>query len=146
MDHELLEPPLCVSNNLHRAARTVTRIYADEMAPFGLQRSQFGVLTMLALSGEATLQDVADRLDMDKTTVSRTIKPLLVRGLVATRPNANDGRSKLMNLTEAGTALYEEAVVGWRRAQRRVVGAFGETRWRALFGELEALRETVQAE
>jgi DNA-binding MarR family transcriptional regulator len=144
MDPSLLDPAHCVSNNLHKTARAVTRIYAEEMRPAGLARSQFAILNLLDHGGAVALSELARRLYMDRTTLTRNLRPLERTGLVVRTGDPADRRVKLAEITPAGRDRLEEARGYWRRAQARVLERFGEAAWRDLEATLRDLRRQVR--
>ena len=140
MAQDLQHPRFCVSNNLHRTVRAVNKVYAELLAPLNLKRAQFAVLSAVVFRGDASVAEIADVLELDRTTLSRTIKPLQAKGLVASRPGETDARVKVLSITPAGRALFDEALVLWKEAQAKVLAAFGDERWQTMLGELEVLR------
>jgi DNA-binding MarR family transcriptional regulator len=144
MDKPLLHPLLCVNNNLHKTARTVARIYTEELLTLDIKRAQFSILTALSLMGEASITELAIQLEMDRSTASRTLKPLQQRGLIATTVSERDGRAKMLTLTPAGQALHRKALPLWQRAQKRIIKAFGAKDWLSLNANLESLREAAR--
>lgn len=72
-------------------------------------------------------------------TASQTVKSLVAIGLLARRCNEADGRSTLIELTEAGHEMLERDPLGDLRA---VLGAMAPERRRAL---ADALRESTEA-
>jgi DNA-binding MarR family transcriptional regulator len=74
---------------------------------------------------------------MDRTTLSRNLKPLVASGLV----EASDGwgRSRAVGVTPKGRQLMAEALPLWKAAQDEVHRRFGKTRWHAVSGELSDL-------
>jgi DNA-binding MarR family transcriptional regulator len=140
--NEYLKPQHCVSNHLHQTARAVNRVYSEELRPLGLTRSQFSILGYLNKLGNAQLTELADLLFMDRTTLSRNLKPLQKQGLVSVSPNELDRRAKELNLTDEGKALFKEATKHWRRAQKRILDTFGSENWAKLETSLERLRKS----
>jgi DNA-binding MarR family transcriptional regulator len=138
----LLDPAHCVSNNLQQTARAVNRIYAEAMQPAGLGRSQFSLLMYLHRHGPMSMTDLAERLYMDRTTLTRNLRPLERAGYVE-RCSAEDARVKLVEITTAGRRKLRAAQKHWREAQARILAAFGRTRWRELEVTLRALREAL---
>ena len=128
-------------SHLHRTDRVISRIYAEEMRPTGVGRSQFTILNVLDRSPAISVSGLANRLAMERTTLTRNLKPLEREALVARRVDPGDARQAQLVLTRAGRHKLDLAQSYWRRAQRRVIEAFGEDRWRELEAELSALRE-----
>jgi DNA-binding MarR family transcriptional regulator len=141
---DILNPQHCVSNNLHKTARIISRIYGEEMRSCGLQRSQFAILGNLNSTQTVALNQLAGLLYMERTTLSRNLKPLVQQGYITIRPSDTDGRSKEVAITAAGRAKFAQALTLWRRAQQRVIQAYGETQWRDLEAALKDLR-SIQA-
>lgn len=144
LDDVLLQPAHCVSNNLHKTARAVSRLYADAMRPAGLARSQFAVLVFLDEAGALSMTELAERLFMERTTLTRNLDPLVQAGLVARRPSDADARVKLVAITEAGRVKLTEARGYWRAAQARMLERFGEDAWRELEQTLRRLRRLAR--
>jgi DNA-binding MarR family transcriptional regulator len=144
MAQDLQHPLYCVNNNLHSTARAVNKVYAKFLAPLNLKRAQFSVLAMLVALGDSSIAKLADGLELDRTTLSRIIKPLLTNGLLKSRPGKTDAREKVISITPAGRARFVEALGLWKEAQAEVLDAFGDERWRTMLAELEALRRAVR--
>lgn len=136
----LLQPVHCVSNNLHKTARAVSRLYAEVMRPAGLARSQFAVLSYLEQAGPLAMGDLAERLYLERTTLTRNLKPLLDAGWVVREPSATDARIKQVVITDSGRAKLAEARVYWQQAQARMIERFGAEAWRELEATLRELR------
>lgn len=69
---------------------------------------------------------------MDRTTLSRNLKPLQKQGLVSVTPSESDRRVKQLKLTNEGKAVFKEATKYWRRAQKRILDTFGSENWASL--------------
>jgi DNA-binding MarR family transcriptional regulator len=117
----------CPGFRLRQASRVVSRIYDDALRPVGLQQSQLPVLTALAIYGEpgATMNALAQTLVMDRTTLTRSVRPLEKAGLVRVARSADDARAKVVLLTRAGEQTLEAAFPLWEAAMKRVRAAVG---------------------
>lgn len=136
-----MEPIHCVSNNLHQTARAVSRIYGEAMRPSGIKRSQFAILSSLHKLGSITLSELADMLYMERTTLTRNLKPLQKQGLITITRSARDARAREICLTREGKEKYQLARKLWRKAQRQILTAFGEEKWQQLEETLKTLRQ-----
>jgi DNA-binding MarR family transcriptional regulator len=125
----------CACANLRKAARAVTQLFDEALAPSGLRVTQFTLLVTSHLSGESTINELAERMAMDRTTLSRNLKPLVRSGLLEMRPG-EDGRTRLVRLTPAGEQALEEAYPLWQQAQLETVSTLGEERYEALLGDV----------
>jgi DNA-binding MarR family transcriptional regulator len=125
----------CACANLRKAARAVTQVFDETLPPSGLRATQFTLLVTNRLTGESTINELVERMAMDRTTFSRNLKPLVRSGLLEMRPG-EDGRTRLVRLTPAGEQALEEAYPLWQQAQRETVGVLGEERHEALLGDV----------
>jgi DNA-binding MarR family transcriptional regulator len=128
----------CTANNLRRASRQVSAAFDGVMADTGLRGTQFTLLTALAVGGEMPLTRLAEVLSLDRTTLTRNLAPLEREGLVASRPTP-DGRVRQVALTRRGEEVLERALPRWETAQRKVVAALGERKWKELMSTLQSL-------
>src|SRR5260370_42511744 len=89
----------CACQNLRRVTRLVTRIYAQELRKAGIEITQFGLLTALAIVGEASQKALSAGFAMDSTTLTRTLALLRKQGRIHARPG-KDKRERMFRLTE----------------------------------------------
>ncbi|WP_396022529.1 MarR family winged helix-turn-helix transcriptional regulator [Cellulomonas palmilytica] len=103
-----LEAQVCLA--LSAAARALVGTYRTLLEPLGLTHPQY--LAMLALwqDGPMSLAGLAGRLHLEPATASPLVRRLEARGLVARRTDARDERALLIELTDAGAAMREQAV------------------------------------
>jgi DNA-binding MarR family transcriptional regulator len=127
----------CTGFGVRKAARALSRIYDEALAPTGLRGTQFNLLVALSIAGQAPLLRLADELGLDRTTLTRNLGPLERDGLVESAPGS-DRRVRLLRLTDGGRRALTAAMPRWEAAQHRVVGALGKTRWRELMDGLRA--------
>jgi DNA-binding MarR family transcriptional regulator len=131
----------CTCLALRQAARHVTQLYDRCLAPCGLRSTQFSILAMLKRSGAMTINALADKMVMDRTTLGRNILPLQRMRLIAVRRGREDRRSKKLELTPAGAARLSAAAKRWAQAQSRFEAAFAGGRT----ADLRALLQAVVA-
>lgn len=126
---------LCHCLALRQASRTITNAYDAALAPTGLRVTQFSILLTLSARSPMTVNQLAAALVLDRTTLTRNLKPLERDELLATAPGEHDGRERLIALTPAGRARLAEAMPPWRAAQKafeRQIGKMKTTELRAL--------------
>ena len=114
----------CNCGAIRQAARRVTRLYDQALAPSGLRITQYPILSWLVSSGPMTMNVLADRLVMDRATLGHNLRPLEAQGLV-TMAAGEDRRSRVVSLTEAGRRKLSEARPAWKAAQKTFEAAFG---------------------
>ena len=143
MTIETMEVTNCSCASLRRATRIVTQIYDAALKPTGLKVTQFTLLMTIQKSGELPMKQLADALGMERTTLTRNIKPLVKRGFVEIE-NEDDRRVRRVRLTAAGAEVLIAAHPSWEKAQAKIVQGLGIKRWGALNETLRALINAVQ--
>jgi DNA-binding MarR family transcriptional regulator len=133
----------CACEGSRRTARALTQLYDDALAPSGVRATQVPILAALAVVGPAPLTPLAERLGMDRTTLTRNLRGLRDGGLVAIEPG-EDRRTRFVALTDAGAGALGRALELWERAQADVAQRFGAERLEHALGELSALRAAVR--
>jgi len=130
--------PACTCGRLRRAARALTQLYDDAMAPAGLRVTQYSLLSTLSSQGAMRITDLAKRQLLDRTALSRNLDPLVERGLVAVAPG-RDGRTREALITAKGTAALRRASPYWTRAQASVAERIGRAKLDTLIATLDEL-------
>jgi DNA-binding MarR family transcriptional regulator len=107
----------CTCHMLRRTARQLTRFYDQALKPAGLSLSQYSVLAHTHHAKSLTITALAELLDVERTTLTRNLQPLVQAGWVDIQDGA-DKRSRAVHLTDAGTKLYNRARPLWQRAEK----------------------------
>ena len=121
------------------AARHVTQLYDQILAPVGLHVTQFSILAKLKRLGPLTINALAKDMVMDRTTLSRNVLPLERDGLIKIEASAADGRAKELQLTKAGEKRLQAGREAWAQAQKRFETGFGAQRAADLRAMLRAV-------
>jgi DNA-binding MarR family transcriptional regulator len=124
----------CTNLKLRQFSRVVTRHYDAYLATSGLKNTQYALLSHIVSLGPVRPSDLAKRLRMDTSTLSRNLHPLMVQGWVRLGPG-QDARSRLVQATEAGRAKRAQARQAWKQAQLSINARLGAKR----VAELHAL-------
>jgi DNA-binding MarR family transcriptional regulator len=117
----------CTCIRARQTARALTKLYDEALRPSGVQTSQLAVLVAVAHFGEAgaTIHRLADVLVMDRSTLSRNLRPLEKQGLLRVARSPDDARLRLVLLTKQGERALERVYPLWERAQREVEARAG---------------------
>lgn len=107
----------CRCLNTRREAQRLTRAYDDKLRPLGLTINQFSLLTTLILAGPLPVAALAERLGIDRTTLTRNLALGEKNGLVETVASPADKRVRRIKVTEKGLELAERALPAWREVQ-----------------------------
>ena len=118
----------------------MTALFDRELAPAGLRLTQYSLLATLrrqAGKSGVAISELAAALDMDRTTLTRNLRPLLDQGLAALDADAADARVRRVAITPDGVAAFEAAKPYWRAGQDFVNRTLGETNVAALHDWLD---------
>lgn len=110
----------CLMQQTRRAARQLTTAYEKAFGDVGLTGGQFSILITVSVHGSTAITPLAEGLGMDRTTLSRGLKPLERRSLIAFHEDENDSRARVVSLTQKGESLLNAAIPLWEKAQARV--------------------------
>jgi DNA-binding MarR family transcriptional regulator len=133
---ELLEKPLgCTCFKLRKLTRAMSRLYDHHLASVGLKTTQYSVLANAARAA-LPVAELADLLGVERTTLTRNLKPLADAGWVELQPG-EDSRQRIVTITAAGRVKVDEAYIVWRRAQTEFETLMGRDTVRALHQQLE---------
>ena len=121
------------------AARHVTQLYDQFLAPSGLRANQFSILAKLDRLGPMTINVLAEAMVTDRTTLARNLKPLQRDGLINIEASPSDRRAKELHLTKTGMKRLDEARKAWSQAQSRFEQTFGAKRTTNLRDMLRAV-------
>ncbi len=109
------DPLPCTGGRLRKLTRRMTSFYEQHMRQTGLKLSQYSVLMNLTIEPQ-TLQELAARLEMDRTTLTRALRPLVDNGWVS-QVEGQDQRQRRLILTTEGHRFRKQANQVWREAQ-----------------------------
>jgi len=118
-------PEVCNCLALRQASRRVTQLYDRELAPAGIGVGQYSILVRLSHVGPSSIQELANLLVMDRSTLGHLLRPLEARDLVTLAVAGHDRRSRTVALTASGRALLAQARALWSDAQGKFGAAFG---------------------
>src|SRR5262252_8041050 len=147
-----LDPALaCTCFKLRNLARRVTSLYDEVLAGAGITVTQYAVLTVVlaAKRGGETIgvTELARRLQVDRTTLTRGLDLLLDGGLIALgrQSGGADARVKAVSVTPEGERRWRAAAPLWRRAQARLEKQLGSALHRNLRKHLDRSAAAIGA-
>ena len=126
----------CTCFQLRRAARRVSQLYDHALAPVGLSLNEYSILRRLEAA--QSLGTLASMLGLDRTTLTRNLKPLLAAGGITTQ-RGEDARQKWVRLSRSGRGLLVRARPHWHAAQVQLETLFGAAPTAQLHAMLERL-------
>jgi DNA-binding MarR family transcriptional regulator len=139
----------CTCARLRRLTRRMTALYDRELAPTGLRLTQYSLLATLRRQGPdggVAVSDLAAAMDMDRTTLTRNLRPLLNQGLVELGADPADARVRRALITTKGQTAFVSALPYWRVAQDHVNRTLGDGNVGALHDWLDRVTPAFRAE
>jgi DNA-binding MarR family transcriptional regulator len=125
----------CACFNLRKASRVITQHFDAILEPSGLLITQFTILVAVEMAKSRTINELAEVLGMDRTTITRNLKPLKREGWLKSEPG-QDQRTRIVSLTTEGKAALTKALPLWKQAQKDVEETLGQQRWDTLLSHL----------
>lgn len=141
---DLAKLPECACFNLRKTARAVTQLYDQILKPTGLRGTQFSLLAAIARSESITISHLAARLVMERTTLTRNLRPLDKQGLIKVVPG-RDQRTRVVTLTPKGYQTLDNTLPLWEKAQQRFESGLGDDRFQSMLSDLAETREIAQS-
>lgn len=83
----------------------------ERALPQGLSKAQFGVLNhMVRLGKLESPAELASAFQVARPSMTNTVQKLAAKGFVDVVPHPKDGRSKIVQITNAGIEAREQAI------------------------------------
>lgn len=121
----------CTNHRVRQLMRSVGLVYDAHLNDTGLRITQYSLLSHVLAASPVRPVDLARRMRMDASTLTRNLKPLIDAGWVRMGHGA-DQRSRLIHITDAGRAQREDAKQSWKTAQNELNARLGLERVAAL--------------
>lgn len=141
-----VEPANHLAVRIDRLSRAIDRQTRDIVGRmFDLTSLEWRCLAALYLHGPQTGLQLAENVYIAASQVSRTVRPLIERGLIASeRGSAKRSFGRLL-LTPEGIGEYERVRPIMQERNRWLTNAFSRDEARLLYRLIAALRERVDA-
>ncbi len=105
----------CLCFSLGKISRQMTRVYRERLAPYGLSQPQFFLLIALYEEDDILITRLAEKVALDKSTLTGILDRLERDGLVKRVASADDRRALYVHLTTKAhnlqndlTRIYDE--------------------------------------
>jgi len=138
-------PRGCTNLKLRQLSRAVARHYDAYIAPTGLKNTQYSLLSHVVLFGPARPSELAARMRLEASTLTRNLQILIAQGWAMQSPG-DDARSRLVSATEEGRAKRAEGQRAWKQAQLALNARLGPERVVALHALLDECMALLDAE
>ena len=133
-------PALCPAFNIRAASRVITQLFDEILKPTGLQITQFAVLVGVVSLDSPSINQLAKGLVMDRTTLTRNLKPLEKEGLIKIT-SGDDKRTHFVKITPKGKSAMEKTLPYWEKARSVVSEEFGQKHLDGLQKDLANVRQ-----
>jgi DNA-binding MarR family transcriptional regulator len=137
-------PHGCSSQKVRVLSRRISQHFDHIVASCGLKTTQYSLLTTVVQLGPLRPIDLARAMNLDASTLTRNLQPLIGAGWIAVGPG-DDERSRLVEATAAGRAKRAEAQRAWKRAQLAFNTRIGEAAVLRLHAAVEECMALLEA-
>jgi DNA-binding MarR family transcriptional regulator len=138
----IIKPQGCTNLKIRQLDRMVSRHYDHYVGAAGLKNTQYSLLSHVVKLGPIRPSDLARRMQMDASTLTRNLQPLVAQGWLKIGAG-DDARSRLVEATEAGHAKRTEGQRDWKAAQLALNERLGVECVAALHALLDACIECL---
>ena len=123
---ELYAPKLgpCACSQVRRLARKLSSLYDTLLSPQSLTITQYSLLANIERAGQLSHTVLAEKVGMERTTLTRNLRPLTRAKWVAAA-TGQDRRQHLLQLTAAGRRKLVRSLPLWEEAQRQFLSQIG---------------------
>ena len=118
----------------------VSGIYDEHLAPVGITINQFSLLVSLRRLKTASVSELANNVGLERTTLVRTLKPLLDRGLIEDT-SAIGQRNRVLQLTVLGEQTVKQGLPLWDAAQSEMERRIGKEKVGVLYEILDMIEK-----
>lgn len=137
------DPQSCTNARLRQLTRMVSCHYEHHLRATGVRNTQLALLSHVIALGPIRPGDLARRMQMDDSTLTRNTQPLVAKGWLVIG-KGSDARSRLIQITDAGRAKRAEGQRHWKQAQQALGAKLGTQSLAALHALLDACSQRLQ--
>jgi len=135
------------SNYLRELIRVLVRnlgiLEKSDASCCGVTISQCHAIVEIGRSGEVSLNELAELLALDKSTMSRTINNLVEDGLVIRELDPEDRRYVKIKLTDKGIKIFKDIEESMDRYYKSIFNSVPEEKREQVLDSLKLLIEAV---
>lgn len=135
-----IDNTVCHCLKMRRSAQSVVAFYDNILEPSGVTARQYSLLNAVFLNGGCNIGTLSEVTLLDRSTLSRSLKPLISAGLIDDKKPAG-GRDSSLELSEKGDEVYRQAMGLWQEAQRLFEEKIGKDNVEALEEMLLLMQE-----
>ena len=114
----------CACSHVRRLGRKLSSLYDTLLSPEDLTITQYSLLANIERAGQLSHAVLAEKVGMERTTLTRNLRPLTRAKWVAAEIG-EDRRQHLLQLTAAGRRKLVRSLPLWEEAQRQFFSQIG---------------------
>jgi len=133
----------CSCNMMRKSARKITQFYENNLREAGIKPTQFSILATLANTGPIQLTQLANRLILERTSLTRNLNVLERNTWIDIQPGEEDSRQRVVSLTRNGYKQLDCAIPYWQKAQKAIVKDMGQETIIGLRTTLDEMTEII---
>ena len=135
------------TERLHRAIIDLIRVYQfrdrEAVCCYDVSVTQSHALDCLLLRGALTMNELAEALFLEKSTMSRIVDGLEEKEYVRRTKHPDDGRAVLLEITARGSRLAEKIAQDMKTQQAAIFADFSANERRTIRQGIERLAAAV---
>ncbi len=133
----------CSCNMMRKSARKITQFYENSLREAGIKPTQFSILASLANTGPIQITQLADRLVLERTSLTRNLNILERNTWIDIQPGEEDSRQRVVSLTRNGYKQLDCAIPYWQKAQKAIAKDMGQDTITGLKRTLDEMTEII---
>lgn len=133
----------CLYFNSNALARTVSRIWEEAYRQFNLSPPHAFLLRLVLAEPGLLPRELAERLQLSRSTVTRFLDSLEQRGLLLRKPAANDGRELQVYPTRKAQAMHQALDDTGKKLTTKVAGIVGGDETRKTVAKLRKIQQQL---
>lgn len=138
-----IDPRTCINAKIRRINRMMAGIYTRRYRATGFTPPQVSLLFVIGKRPGITGVQLSQQLVLEKSSLSRELKPLIANGLIVSVPG-KDKRTFHLTLTDAGYQAAEQVAPLWEQQHGMVHALIGDGTVQELDRMLRLLAEHAQ--
>jgi DNA-binding MarR family transcriptional regulator len=131
----------CAWLHARKAYLALSQALEANLHPLGLTAPQLAILAGVKLHPDQTPSAMARRIGLDRTTLYRTLRPLVTRGLIRSDGPEAGAQRRQLRITGEGLDQLERGCEAWAGFHAALQARHGAERWPALISTLAWLGE-----
>jgi DNA-binding MarR family transcriptional regulator len=133
----------CVNMQMLRTSHYILKAYDDAYRELGVRATQTPVLGIMARQPTATIREIADQMETERSVMSRKLQVMEKNGWIEEVVH-DAGKEKSFRLTKKGRALMNKIMPIRLQVQGQLLGRLTEQEQNLLFTLCDKLKDETQ--